>query len=486
MKQIYPRKILNERQAAIRNAELDAIEAKLGKDARDAMAEYLTLFSDGFYRWLAGLYDAETGALYYSNSGRDHEIFLPDLESTPRGYGWLVSAGLTDKYDRDLGKALPDWLVAKLIEWTRGLQSAEDGYFYQPQWGKGVNVSRRGRDLMNAIALLKNLHSRPLYDTPSGERGEFGAPALELQNLDTGKASALPEHLCDTAKFRTYLEGFDWETRSYSSSNTMESQFAEIRTAGDEFVKVYFDFMNEKQEQMQERLRQKATEQLLAKNPSATEEEIAAARDSAENGLLEEKLRYHAVNGLMKTCSTFTRLGLRLNYIEKAFLSALAICTLEEPDCEGTCANAIVNVFNPWVSINHIIDNAEKFGDSDTAARLRDILKSRAAELIRVTYRKVAEFEKPDGSYGYEAKGVPALSQMVPVAVPGTDEGDVNGGTIATTGILGHMCSALGINMPHLFFDEDLETFVSIISAASPITKRPNPAEEWVKSKIYK
>ena len=339
---------------------------------------------------------------------------------------------------------------------------------------------------MNAIALLNNLHSRPVYDTPSGERGECGAPALKLQNLDTDEGSALPEHLCDTAKFRTYLEGFDWETRSYSSSNTLESQFAEIRTAGDEFVKVYFDFMNEKQEAMQERLRREAREELLSKNPMATAEELAAAGEAAENGLLEAKLRYHAVNGLMKTCSTFTRLGLRLNYIEKAFESALAICTLEEPDFEGTRADAIVNVFNPWVSINHIINNAEKFGDSETAARLRETLRSRAAELIRVTRRKVSAFEKPDGSYGYCAVGVPALSQMVPVAIRDTDEGDVNGGTIATTGILGHMCSALGIEMPHLYFDEDFETFISIIEGASPIVKRPNPDREWVESKIHK
>jgi len=473
----YPRKVLTEAQKKIRDAEMAEIEKVLGKEAREAMEEYLTLFSDGFYIWLARLYDNETGALYYSNSGRDHEGFLPDLESTPRGYGWLISAGLCDGCERDLAKALPEETVKLVGEWTRGLQSSEDGYFYHPQWGKNIRPSRLGRDLSNAVIFLDGLHIKPLYDTPCGRVGELGAPSMITQNSDTGKASVLPEYLCDTEKFREYLAGFDWDNVSYSSANTLESQYSQILSAGDEFVKTFEDYMNYRQEIMQERLRSEAEEKLRAEKPDATDEEIAAARSVAENGLWEARLRYHSVNGLMKVCSTYSRLGIKLHYIKQAFESALSLVTLMEPDYTGVTANAIVNVFNPWVSIHHLLDNAEKFGDPETAETLRAKLIERAPELIRATMLKVSAFEKEDGSYGYCSFGVPALSQMAPVAVEGTNEGDVNGGTIATTGILAHMCAALGVKMPHLYFPEDLQVFRRELETAKPIVKKPQPAK---------
>ena len=456
----------------IREAQLAKISEKLGKDAADAMRDYLTLFDEGFYVWLAGLYDPETGARYYSNSARDNKTvvldgweceLLPDLESTPRGYGWLVGAGMLENYHNSLKEAFPAWLTKKLIKWTQGLQSPEDGYFRHPQWQGRETVSRLGRDLDYATSFLKRLGGDILYDTPNGCKGIYGAPKRATAAKDGGTVSAMPEHLKEVAKFREYLDSFDWETRSYSSGNTFESQWAQIRIAGDEFVNAYKDYMDRRQEEMQERLRSEAEAALLEKKPDATADEIKAARNAAENGLWEPRLRYHAINGLMKIGSTYTRLGLKLNYIEEAFESALRIVMLEEPDADGKTAGASVDVYNPWCCLNQLISNAEKFHSRELAERLRKRITDNAPELIRITRRKTSVFRKPDGSYGYCAFGVPAYSQMMPVAIPGTNEGDVNGGTIATRTIIGHMCEALGIECPSLYFADDYEKFIAII-----------------------
>ena len=47
--------------------------------------------------------------------------------------------------------------------------------------------------------------------------------------------------------------------------------------------------------------------------------------------------------------------------------------------------------------------------------------------------------------------------------MPETIEGDVNGGTIAVGGILGHMCVALGLDKIPIYTGEDFEKYISAI-----------------------
>ena len=231
--------------------------------------------------------------------------------------------------------------------------------------------------------------------------------------------------------------------------------------------------MNEKQEEIQESLRDSAEEALKNKKPNATAEEIAAARSEAENGLWELEVKYESVNGLMKTVSFYNTLGLKVNYADKAFKSAMYMVLLEEPDVDGKGCTSVVNIFNPWVMLDGLQNNIRKNGTASEADALRLLISERAAELIDVTRRKVALFKKADGSFGYGANGGQSTSQGVEVAVPGTNEGDVNGATIATSSILGHMCNALGISKPNLYFPSDYDKFIEVIENAEPLNKPP-------------
>ena len=451
-----------EMEVSRREAELVEIGGILGDEARVAMSAYLDIFDERFYEWLAGLYDPETGALYYSNSGRNTVGYLPDIESTARGYGWLASSGMLEDYDNDLKDALPEWLIEKLLNWIIPMQSPEDGYFYHPQWSHlTTGISRLGRDLDNATSFINRLGGQVLYDTANGYKGVHGAPgAVSFTSpLRSGSAvvaasrvvaTAYPSHLQSVENFVAYLDGFDWDNRSYSAGNTLESQAYQIKAAGPEFVAAYKEYMDARQERIQAQLR---------------------AEGRPENGLWEKEITYSSVNGLMKITSTYTRLEIPLNYAEAAFESALQIVKLTKPDASGAECSAVVNIYNPWCCMNQGIGNVDRFGDRTVAKALKERLRSEAADLIRVTAQKVAEFKREDGSFGYGRSGSQPSSQGMPVALYGVNEGDVNGATIAASAVISHMCGALGIKTPQLYFASDFDKFMALIESAGEIVK---------------
>ena len=155
---------------------------------------------------------------------------------------------------------------------------------------------------------------------------------------------------------------------------------------------------------------------------------------------------------------------IKLNYADRAFDSAvkMALLPVGELDCKGKTTTGAVDVFNPWVSIRHIMTNVKTFGTEEEIAAMKQKLRDNVVDLIRASTEKAKKFKKEDGSFGYTWSVSPACSQMAPVAVPNTVEGDINGGTIATQGIFGTMCSALGLEIP--FFDpSDFEVFIDRI-----------------------
>ena len=72
-----------------------------------------------------------------------------------------------------------------------------------------------------------------------------------------------------------------------------------------------------------------------------------------------------------------------------------------------------------------------------------------AIPAVKATAEKMrAGFRKPDGSFSYFADHSSQVSQNAPVAIPGTNEGDVNATVIFTYGILNYMFSALDFGAP--------------------------------------
>jgi hypothetical protein len=125
---------------------------ELAEESVKALRSYYQLYTDDLVSWFANLYDPVVGGYYFSNSARNSEGFLPDLESTNQALGFIISSGMGAPAD-----VLPEEMQKQIVNFARSLQSPENGHFYHPQWGKELTdkyPARKGRDINNAIKIL--------------------------------------------------------------------------------------------------------------------------------------------------------------------------------------------------------------------------------------------------------------------------------------------------------------------------------------------
>ena len=118
----------------------------ISEGAANELKSLCDLFGEDNYVWLASLWEPEIGGFYYSASGRDGKGFLPDVQSTAQALNFMETSGLLGGRGKLYQDVLPVEMKEKIKRFTLSLQS-EDGFFYHPQWGKHITLSRRGRDL---------------------------------------------------------------------------------------------------------------------------------------------------------------------------------------------------------------------------------------------------------------------------------------------------------------------------------------------------
>lgn len=445
-----------------REESFSRIAEEFSPGVADAIKEHFAIYDERFYLWLADLYDPGKydedgnplgGGFYYSNSARDNEGFLIDVESTNQALNFFRSAGMLRGYDDDYLKAFPEKTVREIVAFTLSLQSSENGYFYHPQWGKDITAGRLSRDIGSAVDILRKFGMKPNWNTPSGVEGTYGYPSGVKKKGDDGETIIKrdwPKRLKTLENWKAYIDEFrkDIDSNSYSIGHIVGEQAMQLIVREEEavrndeptgFIKYTVDFFNECQ------------------NP--------------ENGLWHKDVTYASVNGLMKTMRFFTDCKIKLNYAKEAFTSAAEMIINEGPDRDGRVGGDSVSVYNPWVAVNRIMENVRVCGDPDMVKELRGLLVERAEDMIRATTRKTLRFKKEDGSYGYWFKYSPDKSQGAPASVPETIEGDVNGGTIAVNGITGEMLMALGIKDAYIFAPSDFEVFIDRITKRKTMDK---------------
>ena len=403
-------------------------EEKIGKEAVDELRELYRIYDERYYIWIAGLWEPEIGGFYFSNSARDTEGFLPDIESTVQALNCCQMMGLT--YGKPYAEVVPAKMREALLKFTKGLQDPENGYYYHPQWGRRVVVPRRGRDLSWATSLLEAFGEKPIYPSPLDK------------TADGKKSESLPEHFQTIEAFRKYLSEFDLSAKSYWIGNMLQSQTIQIKAAGEEFIDEMFSWLAEHQR--------------------------------ADNGLWQEKVEYDSVNGLMKLGLMYTALGQFLPNAEAALDSTID-AAMSDQKITFCC-----QFYNPLTTICTIMHNMKKFGKEERAEELRAQLITRAPELIRATKRKVSLCKRDDGSFGYNPTHSGSgckLSQRAPVSL-GVLEGDVNGGSISLNGVMRSLCGALALPVIPAFGTEDTKLFYELIENAT-VKEKVNPKPEW-------
>lgn len=387
-----------------------------------ALDELSALYSIDTVRWYAELWDPAIGGFYYSNSARDYEGFLPDIESTVQLLRIVENLGMLE--GRTLREALPADVCDKLLRFVCSLQD-EDGYFYHPQWGKDITTSRRGRDLSWSVSLLQTLGAKPPYPT-----------AVErLANKAADNGAQLPAHLLDRTSFVRYLEELDIPHRSYPAANSLNAQVGQIRAAG--LLDVCCDYLD--------------------------------AIQNKDNGLWQEGVNYYTVSGLLKVTAVYAAADRTPPLWKRSVQSAIeaALCTAP--------ADAIVSVYNPICSLNSLLNTERRLGHTDAVQYIRQAVDAHALDMIRMTKEKVLPFRKADGSYSYFPTRTSHTSQGAPVARKNCNEGDVNATSITLNGILGGVTRLMGY--PFLPFDGTVfDEFLAILQARTAPKKRPNAA----------
>ena len=391
------------------NTDRDRISAEFGNEIAGTVGYLNSIFTDGLVRWIGEMWDGERGGFYYSVSARDNEKYLPDVESTAQALGHLVNMGVIDSYSD-----LPEKMRERIIAFVEGLQDPEDGYFYHPQWGKDINTSRRGRDLSNASALLREFGVCPKYPT-----------AIERISAATTDPDAdkthVPEHLRSTAAFRAYLAELDLPSDPYLKGHILGAQLREIRAAG--LADVCVEYLNSHQ---------------------------------LDNGMWSKDMSYLSASALLKISAIYRELGREMPKLDRALESAVRIALNPEK------AKCLVGVYNPLCSINNLFSIVKKSGHTELVANAERMLRDNARLLIKVTKEKLAIFMKPDGSFSYNYNRSTPISQKVEVSL-GLDEGDMNAVALADTSR--SVClSVLGIDPGVLCTDEARAEFFRIVN----------------------
>ena len=374
------------------------------------------MFDERMLIWMANLWDPKTGGFYFSNSARDNEGFLPDVESTYQAVLFIAAQCCDFIHDENSILVFPEKLRWKISDFAYNLQD-EDGFFYHPQWGKNITTPRKGRDLASARRLVQPL--RELKYTHPYKRVD-----------SEGKVTSLPEHLQSLEALHEWMKGRDIANRSYSLGNFINATSASFITAGPEYVDALVKWLNE--------------------------------NNRPDNGLWGEKVCYDSVNGLMKIGMTYIGFGATLPYPDKSFESARRAIVSDEP------VTFACEFYNAWAALRAVLTNMDSSGETEKASHLRAELRKNAPDMIRKTAEKMALTACDDGSFAYftarSGKTCPT-SQGALVALDNVREGDINGNGCSTSAPLKHMFAAFGVKMPPMFSVADGEFFFELLSS---------------------
>ncbi len=421
---------------------------------------------------------------YYSNSARNTNGYLPDLESTDQAVGFWSSSGMkyyVNKYNRENAErvsAIPDWLVKKMGTFAYAMQE-DDGYFYHPQWNRQYIIensrsSRRSRDLEHGIGLVQSANMTLKYTTPTGVKGEneikpssknltspiaTGAVAAAAKVLAVADSVGIDDRLKDKASFETYLASLDIKNDSYTVGNTLTAMTDEIlerdKKLAEEgknykLIDICLDWLTENQ------------------NPETGHWDWPDSKKYNDD--------YHGVNGILKISGVYEAGGRVYPNAEAACRSIMkAISSTQQ-------ISAVVDVYNTWFALSNVLKLVEAHGGAGgttLAERIYAEIRTLAPAGIKASRQKILPLQMDDGSFAYSlsASGIAyssPTSQGCPAAVPNTTEGDVNGTNIGATGIRGfiYLCLGIPIEMrPILFGEADRQRYISLIQELNAIKK---------------
>ena len=126
-------------------------------------------------------------------------------------------------------------------------------------------------------------------------------------------------------------------------------------------------------------------------------------------------------------------------------------------------------ILNPWYALGTLFNNVKKCSgsnDEETKEKLSEhqrYIFDHSAEMIRATKNLLIKFKKNDGSYSMAKNSSSRYSQEHLVAVPDTNEGDVNATIISLIGIVGHIFNLLELKRIPVFTGADKMRYLNML-----------------------
>ena len=404
------------------------------------LRELQSMFTERNAIWMANLYDPKIGGFYCSNSARDNDEFLPDIETTYVVSCFMESSGMSEMYGNNWVNALPDWLKKKIGDYVYSCQD-EDGFFYNIQWPKkfileeaAIRQPRVTRDLGAALYVLKKLGITPRYST-------------EIKKEKSDKKSDEPRLLSQfdsPEAFREYMRKIEEEiapmdadqraARFYYYGNMFQSITAHLN-ADEQIKKIFIDFLEKYQNE--------------------------------KTGMWSDVLVYNATNGLHKIADIANKIGYKLRYVDEMVDTVMALIskTAEEYPVAGG-----VYIYNAWSCLSYIYENILRFGDGSEEERLakKEAIKKRvlknAPTLIRVAAEQLKVFEREDGSFSYGHKSY-GTATGCPLRIAGLVEGDIGGNVLSINAVRRSILAALELSdyMVPIFSEYERVLFMNIV-----------------------
>ena len=412
--------------------------------------------------WFAHLYDPVSGGFYYANSARDYNGFLADMESTYQISGMVkngmfgLAGNLKEFYGADIS--------AKMISFYQSMQDPETGYFIHPQFGKALTMSkvmRYSRDLDWAIAMLKDLGSKPLYATPfervsaTAYTDTVGRRQLTVTSL-VGTAPYREEPVllataegweANEASVRAYVNNLLNTQSSEAWSNTLSTQRSMFVAAG--VLDYVLDVLDE---------RVNPDYGLWVKSKNAD--------GSYVNFIDKTEPAYGIYTVTYKLLVLYNdSQGREFKHVTKMMENAIECITSRKS------AIRVTYLYNPWATLTNLRSNLNTYGTAEARAAFNAAMSENAVEMINSTLANLDDFRHEDGSYSFlPGKSSPEI-YGTPVSL-GYDEGDVNGTLIGVSAMTSAICGSLGYVRVPLFNYHHGQTMLKAMKAAQPIEKQ--------------
>lgn len=409
----------------------------LSAEIEKAFAAHVDQYDASVLEWIGSMYDKDTGGFYYSASARDTEGYQPDLESTKQIMQMIEGLDCGSDDITAPNTLYTEEMRNRVVQWTQGLQSEEDGYFYHPQWEGIINPSRLGRDTVNALSILGRFDAKPLYKTATERLKE---QLSEQKAARTVRAAAtVPEYptcLESESSYLAWLNSFDWEENPYAAGQNVCSVAEQIKAAGYGEITVTY---------------------LLSKQNS-------------NNGVwgkdnLYEENPVRAAGAVMKISCALRDLGsTTYPYADKAIQTIVPWILNDDEAQDATY------LFNIWKSLSNI----KRCLGYDIPKQWTEKVYRNLPEMIAKTTAKNAAFKEADGAYSYY-KGKTAASMFgCSVAVsPAKAESDANATLMCTVFLTEEMRNICGLTDSYEFFERsEFEKLKTTLQNAASVVKK--------------